>query len=290
MKKAFLKYILSTLSFVIFIAGIYFLADFDLFSAIGFGILLFIHELGHVFALKKLKMSTGGIYFVPFLGAFTNAKDDLITENNFAYLKYAGPFVGTLGVLVFFVAFLIFKDDRLIALSLFGAVFNLINLTPLIILDGYGVLRGSLKHLRWLGLLIIVVVGVFIFKLYILSAFFLLIFTLIAEGEKGYGYRLHELILAILFILAIILVMILENDFSAWNIAIVMFSLFILWLYLKDTLFDNKNQPTQEQSTQGQIKKLIPLTKKQKQSWIIKWLFLVVFLSFLSYYLYSLQI
>ena len=256
-----------------------------LFFSIGIGLLILIHELGHIFALKKLKMTTGGIYFLPFIGALTNTKDSLISENNLAYFKYSGPFIGTLGALTCFLLFLIFKDYRFVGLSFFGAIFNLINLTPLIILDGYGVLKGAVKHLRWLGLLVIVIVGIFIFKLYILSAFFLLIFILFAEGENGYGYKLYEVILAILFISTIIFFMILENDFSAWNISIIIMSLFLLGVYIKATRFDNHNQLTQDK-----IEELTPLTKKQKQSWIIKWLFLAGFLSFLSYFFYSLQI
>ena len=55
--KKFFTFSVSLTSFAIFVMGLYFLANIEPFLAIGFGILLLIHELGHVLALKKLGTS-----------------------------------------------------------------------------------------------------------------------------------------------------------------------------------------------------------------------------------------
>lgn len=281
MNRVFIKYILSILSFILFIAGIYFLADFELFIAVGFGILLLIHELGHVFALKKLNMTTGGIYFIPFLGAITTNKDKMLTENNYAYFKYLGPLMGTLGAFFVFLLFLIFKDQRFLFLSCLGAIFNLINLIPLVILDGYGILRGSVKHLRWIGLLIIIVFGIFIFKEYVITLFFLLIFTLFAEGEKEYGYKLYEVILAILYIFIMIYLTISEKEFLVSDISIIIFSIYAFGMYIKATRYDVKKKIVHQEEI------LLKLTKKQKIGWILKWTLLTTFLVCMSLYTFN---
>src|SRR3954454_866054 len=68
--------------------------------ALGFVLLLFVHEMGHVIQLKREGVPASAPLFIPFLGAFVGMKkmpDDAAAE---ARVGLAGPVLGSLGALV----------------------------------------------------------------------------------------------------------------------------------------------------------------------------------------------
>lgn len=274
--------LISNVSFAIFVIGLYFLADFELFYAIGFGVLLLIHELGHVFALNKLEGTTKDVYFFPFVGAIVASNKKLNTENEYAYFKYLGPLAGTVGVLITLLIFFFLKDPRFLNLVFAGVILNLINMVPLTLLDGYGILRGSIKHIEWVGFLILIVLGFFVFQEYILTLFFLLIFTLFSDSptKEATGFKIHEVILSSIFILVMITLTIVNKESLVWNVPLVIFSIYSFGVYIKSTCFDNKKKQNDQQNTL----QLLPLTKKEKILWITKWLLLVLVLLVVAFY------
>jgi len=281
-KYNFMKFLISIASFAIFVICLYFLADFELFFAVGFGFLLLIHELGHVFALNKLEGTIKGVYFFPFVGAIVASDKKLNTENEYAYFKYLGPLAGTLGVLATLLIFFFLKDPRFLNLVFVGAILNLINMTPLILLDGYGILRGSIKYVEWIGFLILLIVGVFIFHEYIFTLFFLIIFTLFTDSptKKATGFKLYEAILASVFLLTMIVLTIVDKESLVWNIPLVVLSIYMFGAYIKSTCFDNKKKQNNQQNTQ----QLLPLTKKEKLLWVASWSLLVMVLFVVTFY------
>ena len=65
--------------------------------AVGFVLLLFVHEIGHVIQLRREGIEASAPMFIPFLGAVVAAKsmgDDAAAE---ARVGLAGPILGTLG-------------------------------------------------------------------------------------------------------------------------------------------------------------------------------------------------
>ena len=281
-KYSFMKFLISIASFAIFVMGLYFLADFGLFFAVGFGVLLLIHELGHVFALNKLEGTIKGVYFFPFVGAIVASDKKLKTENEYAYFKYLGPLAGTLGVLATLLIFFFLKDQRFLNLVFAGAILNLINMIPLTLLDGYGILRGSIKYVEWVGFLILVIVGVFIFHEYILTLFFLIIFTLFTDSptEKATGFKLYEVILASVFLLTMAVLTIIDSESLVWNIPLIVFSIYMFGAYIKFTCFDSKKEQNDQQNTQ----QLLPLTKKEKLLWVTRWSLLTLVLFVVAFY------
>jgi len=273
---------ISISSFVIFVVGLYFLAGIELFYAIGFGILLLIHEFGHVFALNKMEGTIKGVYFFPFVGAIVASDKKLRTENEHAYFKYLGPFAGTLAVLITLGLFLFLKDQRFLNLVFVGSILNLINMIPVTLLDGYGILRGSIKYIEWVGFLILIVFGFFVFQEYILTLFFLIIFTLFSDSptKEATGFKIHEVILAIIFILVMITLTIAEKESLVWNVPLVILSFYLFGAYIKSTCFDNEKAKVYKQSES----RLVPLTKKEKISWITRYTLLLIVLSVLVFY------
>src|SRR5207253_1196566 len=65
--------------------------------AVGFVVLLFVHELGHVIALRREGIKASAPMFIPFLGALISAKslgDNALAE---ARVGLAGPVLGSIG-------------------------------------------------------------------------------------------------------------------------------------------------------------------------------------------------
>ena len=68
--------------------------------AVGFVLLLFLHEIGHVIQLRREGIKASAPMFIPFLGAVIAAKsmgDDAAAE---ARVGLAGPILGTIATLV----------------------------------------------------------------------------------------------------------------------------------------------------------------------------------------------
>jgi Zn-dependent protease len=104
--------------------------------AIGFVVLLFVHEMGHVFALRREGIKASAPMFVPFLGAVITARtlgDDALAE---ARVGLAGPILGTIGSAAVAIVGLVTHTGLLEALGYIGFFLNLFNLLPVVPLDG----------------------------------------------------------------------------------------------------------------------------------------------------------
>jgi Zn-dependent protease len=104
--------------------------------ALGFVLLLFVHEMGHVIQLRREGIPASAPMFIPFLGAFVAAKslgEDATAE---ARVGLAGPVLGTLGALALLPIAIDTHDDFWYALVFTGLFLNLFNLLPVVPLDG----------------------------------------------------------------------------------------------------------------------------------------------------------
>ena len=104
--------------------------------ALGFVILLLVHEMGHVFQLRREGIEASAPMFIPFLGAVVAAKslgDDAAAE---ARVGLAGPILGSVGTLVPLGIWLATGEEFWQALAFVGFFLNLFNLLPVLPLDG----------------------------------------------------------------------------------------------------------------------------------------------------------
>lgn len=104
--------------------------------AIGFVLLLFVHEMGHVWQLRREGIKATAPLFIPFLGAAVGMKqlpNDAAAE---ARVGLAGPILGSIGVLVPLGLYFASGDPFYRALAFVGFFINLINLIPVLPLDG----------------------------------------------------------------------------------------------------------------------------------------------------------
>ena len=124
--------------------------------AIGFVVLIFVHELGHVVELRRQGVPASAPLFIPFLGAVIGMKelpDDAWKE---ARVALAGPILGSVGAAVLWVIGESTGSELLLALAFTGFFLNLFNLIPIVPLDG-GRAAGALHPVLWfVGLLMMV--------------------------------------------------------------------------------------------------------------------------------------
>jgi Zn-dependent protease len=116
--------------------------------ALGFVVLLFVHEMGHVIQLRREGIEASAPMFIPFLGAAVMAKslgDDATAE---ARVGLAGPILGTLGALALLPVAIATGDHFGDALVFTGLFLNLFNLLPVVPLDG-GRAMAALSPWMW---------------------------------------------------------------------------------------------------------------------------------------------
>ncbi|HEX4745342.1 MAG TPA: site-2 protease family protein [Gaiellaceae bacterium] len=124
--------------------------------AIGFVLLILVHELGHVVELRRQGVPASAPLFIPFLGAVIGMKelpDDAWKE---AKVALAGPILGSVGAAACWIAAEATGSELLMGLAFVGFFLNLFNLIPIVPLDG-GRAAGALHPAIWfLGLLLMV--------------------------------------------------------------------------------------------------------------------------------------
>lgn len=64
--------------------------------AVGFVALLFVHEIGHVIAAKRIGLPVSAPLFVPFMGALITMKKQPLDAREEAYVAFGGPILGAL--------------------------------------------------------------------------------------------------------------------------------------------------------------------------------------------------
>ena len=119
--------------------------------AIGFVVLLFVHEMGHVIALRREGVKASAPMFVPFLGAVIMARtlgDDALAE---ARVGLAGPILGTIGSAAVAIVGLVTHTGLLEALGYIGFFLNLFNLLPVVPLDGGRAMAAMAPWMWFLG-------------------------------------------------------------------------------------------------------------------------------------------
>ncbi|MFC5701194.1 site-2 protease family protein [Cohnella faecalis] len=116
--------------------------------AIGLVLLLFVHELGHVWAAKRVGLPVSAPIFIPFLGAAIIMKRHPKDAKTEAYMALGGPLLGTVGAFACYAVGWWTDYHLWYALAYVGFLLNLINLMPMRPLDG-GRIVGAVSRWLW---------------------------------------------------------------------------------------------------------------------------------------------
>jgi len=104
--------------------------------AVGFVLLILIHECGHLIAAREMGLKVGAPVFIPFMGAMIALKEAPKNAWIEAIVGIGGPVAGSVGALACHTWFLHTGSPVWGALAYSGYFLNLFNLIPLSPLDG----------------------------------------------------------------------------------------------------------------------------------------------------------
>lgn len=125
--------------------------------AVGFVVLLFVHECGHLLAARHFGLKVGAPMFIPFMGAFIALKEAPRNAWIEAGVGIGGPLLGTLGAVVSEMIYFATGNPLYRALAYTGFFLNLFNLAPVGFLDGGRVVTALSPWLWLLGFAIMAV-------------------------------------------------------------------------------------------------------------------------------------
>jgi Zn-dependent protease len=170
-----LKFLLSFASF----AGIYW-ALYGAWFGIGLALLILVHELGHLIAVRMRGLAADLPMFIPGFGAYVRWNATGVSPATRAYVSLAGPLAGALGAVCCALVWLQTHQGLWISLASFSAFINLMNMIPLWTLDG-GQAMAAINRPGRIGIAIAAV---------IFAAFFTQPLILLVAG--GAMYRAFE--------------------------------------------------------------------------------------------------
>src|SRR5688572_16948495 len=148
----------SMLVSIVVYAGLMLLGGMPLLPALlmssGIVILILVHELGHVAAMRYYGLSASPPIFIPFVGALINLRQRPQNAKVEAIVGIGGPITGTVGALACYGLYLALPDgspgqEMTKFLAYAGFLLNLFNLLPVPPLDG-GRITAALNPKIWM--------------------------------------------------------------------------------------------------------------------------------------------
>lgn len=155
---------------------------FGLWYALGFVILLFVHELGHVIASRAVGVGVKPPIFIPFIGAVVSLKRSPVNAKMAANIAIGGPAMGAISALICIVFYFWTDSILMLVLAYTACILNLFNLIPSDPLDGGKIAMAISPHLWWVGSLII---GGLFFYTYNVLIFLIFLFSLHKLWQGG---------------------------------------------------------------------------------------------------------
>ena len=196
----FLKFFKLTTVITLFVSFVAYGLTYGWIFGIAIIYILMIHEMGHVWAMKRLNIPTNSTLFIPFIGALARGKELAKNAYDDAYISYMGPVFGFLSVIPAILLYVVTKNDYWMVVVLLGSVVNLFNLIPITPFDGGHIVKAINFKIVMVGLVLALIV-MFFTKSYMFIFFVLLgiIYALVFYFERrnlskkiGKLIELHE--------------------------------------------------------------------------------------------------
>ena len=119
--------------------------------ALGFVLSIYIHEMGHVAAMKRFGLAATPPMFIPGFGALIRMKQRPATAQEEARIGLGGPIWGFAAAAGCFLLYLATGQPYWAALTHTGAMINLFNLMPVWQLDGGHAFAALNRTERWIA-------------------------------------------------------------------------------------------------------------------------------------------
>jgi Zn-dependent protease len=133
---------------VFFSVGAYALWFHSWTFAVGFVLMIFVHELGHIVAARSYGLKVSWPTFIPFFGAYVTIERAGLTPWRNALISLAGPFFGGAAAAAVWAYASATDSSLLLVLANIAFLLNAFNLTPIGFLDGGQVLHAAREAWR----------------------------------------------------------------------------------------------------------------------------------------------
>jgi Zn-dependent protease len=140
----------STLLSMFATVGVYWTL-WGLWFAVGIVVSIYVHEMGHVAALRRYGIAASAPMFIPGLGALIRLKQNPVGPREDARIGLAGPLWGLGAALAASLAAFLGGGPMYSAIAHVGAWINLFNLTPIWPLDGGRGFASLTPAHRWIA-------------------------------------------------------------------------------------------------------------------------------------------
>jgi Zn-dependent protease len=110
--------------------------------ALGFVLLILVHELGHAVEARRQGLQVSAPTFIPFFGAYVTIRHAGLSPWRNSLISLAGPFAGGLAALACWIVGYEHGSVMLVVLANIGFLLNAFNLLPIGFLDGGSVSRS----------------------------------------------------------------------------------------------------------------------------------------------------
>lgn len=145
--------------------------------AVCLGLILFVHEMGHVIAAKCLGMPVSAPMFIPFFGAYTSAQQPPQDAWTGALFAMGGPLAGVLaGWIVMLLGFYL-QMPWIVAVASVNFIINMFNMIPVPPFDGGG-MTAAVSRWFWLVGLVMLLLALVYFHSFYTSIFLVIIIVL----------------------------------------------------------------------------------------------------------------
>lgn len=154
-------------------------------------ICVMVHELGHIWAMRRSGISIQGMYFIPFLGAIIIPSGEIKSRKEEAFIGIMGPVWGFLLNLVFLAVLMVTRNPIFAAIAFINGLINLFNMIPVAPMDGGRVARSIVCSISpkfglifmFCGLALVMFLA-FIFKLFFIGVFITFVGALEIINER----------------------------------------------------------------------------------------------------------
>lgn len=152
MKSRLLQIAMAVITFVVYTKLVGWQGALLVMIAIGW------HEMGHLWAAKKVGYETGGFAFLPFIGGVSLIRGPYRTYIDQAIIVIMGPFFGAAQAFVSLLVYYITGIHFFLQAAFWMAVINVFNLLPFSFMDGGQLWRSVLFSInKTLGTAFVVV-------------------------------------------------------------------------------------------------------------------------------------
>jgi Zn-dependent protease len=156
------KFLTTGLSMLLMIASYTFIYGWK--YALGIVLLLFIHEMGHLYYARRLGLDTSLPVFIPFIGALIQMREEPKDAKTEAIIGIGGPLFGVAGAFGCLAIADQFQFPLFYALAYFGFFITVFNLIPAHPLDG-GRIVSAISPAIWLvGIPMMVGISLYFFN------------------------------------------------------------------------------------------------------------------------------